>query len=138
MSTHFDEGPDGEFRCHCGRAECDAPTAPSRLLILFLERMRAMYDAPIRVTRGNTCRAHNDDLVPPEQLGKPDEHVQKHGCLGADLECETSPERLELVKAATDAGIVRIGLGPKHIHVGVGLGPDFVQGVLWLETHPGA
>ena len=74
---------DAEFICRCQRPECDAPKAPSRLLLLYLDRMREMYGEPIRVTSGNRCavwNAHEGGVAGSE-------HVRPGGCVDRSRAC---------------------------------------------------
>ena len=105
-----------EFACRCGRPECDAPKDCHRLLRLYLNRAREMLGAPIVVTSGNRCAWHN------AQVGgvAVSEHVDSEGCLGADLACTTSTARALLLDAIRHAGITRVVLYPRHVHVGIG------------------
>lgn len=110
---------DAEFRCQCGRAECDAPTGPHRLLGLYLDRVREMYGQPLVVTSGNRCAVHNAN----EGGGAVSEHVWPDGCLGADVRCGGSRDRARLLDAIRQAGVTRVGLYAAHVHIGIG---DFV------------
>lgn len=109
--------PEVEFACRCGRgAECRAPKQPHRLLLLYLDQAREVYGHPIIVTSGNRCAWWN-----LRQGGEdPSEHVQADGCLGADIACSSSRERAFLLNAIRLAGITRVGVYPRHLHVGVG------------------
>lgn len=123
--TNF--APD-EFRCRCGRPECDAPKDCHRLLRLYLDRMRDMLGVAIVVTSGNRCAEWNK-----RQGGQPDsEHVNADGCLGADVACANSALRWRMLDAARHAGFTRIGVYPKHLHVGVGDMPRFPPNVVWV------
>ena len=122
---------DEEFRCKCARATCDAAKTPHRLLLMYLERMREMYGGPLVVTSGNRCAPWN-----LQQGGQAvSEHVQPEGCLGCDLACPTSGQRWRMLDAARQAGLVRIGIYPKHLHVGVGEAPAFPVNVVWLGSY---
>lgn len=48
-----------EFKCKCGN--CDYDTVDVELVIL-LQELRDHFKAPIRVTSGNRCPAHNQDV----------------------------------------------------------------------------
>lgn len=102
------------FTCPCGR-ECDAPKGPSPLLLGVLNRTRALYGAPMAVTSGPRCRAYN------AQVGGADdsEHTVATGCEGADVACVGSRMRWGIVNAAIQAGVTRIGIGDRFIHLGV-------------------
>lgn len=109
---------DREFYCPCQRAECDAKRGPHRLLRLYLDRAREMLGAPITVTSGNRCAAHNADVHGEDKS----EHVYPEGCVGADLHAGTSRERWALTDACRHAGFTRFVYyhGDAHIHVGIG------------------
>lgn len=99
------------FRCACGRPDCDAPP-PSAKLLDALEALRRVYGGPIIVTSGPRCRDWN-----AEQKGEPNsEHLYGDA---ADLACPTSAVRWNLVSAARHVGILRLGIGPSFLHVGV-------------------
>ena len=50
-----------EFRCPCGR--CGGfPVEPSEKLVKLADRVREHFDAPVTVTSGVRCQAHNDEL----------------------------------------------------------------------------
>lgn len=111
-----------EFFCKCGRAECDAPKAPSRILVLSLDRMREMYGRPLIVTSGLRCASWN-----AAQGGVPgSEHMTGEG---ADLACPDSRSRWSMLDAARHAGFARIGIGKTFLHVGVS--STALQNVVW-------
>ena len=118
---------DEEFHCRCGRPECDAPKAPSRLLALYLDRMRDLYGGPLIVNSGNRCAVWNQ-----QQGGVANsEHVRVRGCEGADLQCRSSRERWTMLDAARHAGFTRIGIGKTFLHVGCGTSEQDVEPVIW-------
>jgi hypothetical protein len=127
---------DEEFACPCSREECDAPQGPHRLLRLYLDRAREMLGAPIIVTSGNRCAAHNADVG-----GETDsEHVFPEGCLGADVAAVDGIDgrsRYLLVEAVRQAGFTRLGLyRDNHVHVGIGDAVDehrFPPQVIWVR-----
>ncbi len=123
--SHF---TDDEFLCRCGRPECDAPTKPSRLLRLYLDRMREMYDAPIVVNSGNRCAFWNEH----EGGVAGSEHERAEGCEGADVRCLGSRERWKMLDAARQAGFTRVGIGKTFLHVGVGTRESDALNVIWL------
>lgn len=115
---------DEEFRCPCGAADCSAPVGPHRLLGLYLDRAREQYGQPIVITSGNRCHTHNQ-LVGGEAKS---EHVWPGGCLGADVRCVTSRDRARLLDALRLAGVTRVGIYGRHLHVGVG---DMIDAATW-------
>jgi uncharacterized protein YcbK (DUF882 family) len=100
-----------EFICRCGRPECDALLEPTLRLVVSLDRMREFYGSPIIVESGLRCPFWN-----ARQGGEDDsEHLTGEG---ADLRCRSSRERWAMLSAALRAGITRVGIYGRHIHVG--------------------
>lgn len=57
---HFDRE---EFRCKCGGAYCDGfPAEPSEKLIRLADRVREHFGAPMIVSSGVRCDAHNANV----------------------------------------------------------------------------
>lgn len=48
---------------------------------------------------------------------------------GADIRCNTSANRMKIVRALLDNGFRRIGIGKTYVHAG--LGRDLPQDVIW-------
>ena len=111
-----------EFACKCGIEGCSAPKAPHPSLLLKLEAMREIYGAPIVISSGLRCPAHNAKVG--GTTGS--EHLTGYG---ADLACPNSGVRWRLVAAALKAGFQRIGVGKNFLHVGVSRTHD--QDVIW-------
>lgn len=111
-----------EFRCKCGRSECDAPLAPHPELLTRLNIMRTLYNAPLYINSGNRCKFWN------KQKGGKDnsEHLTGEG---VDLRCLNSVDRHNILEAAIQAGFSRRGIGPDFLHVGVS--KDLAQNVVW-------
>lgn len=109
---------DREFYCPCQREDCDAKKGPHRLLRLYLDRAREMLGAPIVVTSGNRCPAHNAEVHGEAKS----EHVHPEGCVGADLHTPTSRDRWALTDACRHAGFTRLVYyhADSHMHVGIG------------------
>jgi hypothetical protein len=120
LSAHFSAR---EMACKCSLAPCPSALTPvDPRLLDVLERMRAAV-GPLRVTSGLRCERHN--LVVG---GAPDsEHL--YGA-AADLYADTAQRRMALVRAALDAGVTRIGVDRRFVHVGVSTAHP--ADVLWL------
>lgn len=52
-----------------------------------------------------------------------------------DISCTTSDARHALVSSAISQGVTRIGVYPKHIHLGIGSPPQFPTRVLWIGDY---
>jgi hypothetical protein len=130
VTRHF---TDDEFRCRCGAAACDAPTAPHDALLATLELVRYLYGGPVIITSGNRCAKHNASVGGE----KHSEHVQDGGCMGADIRWShlTSRQRYALLDAIRHAGITRVGVYKAHLHVGIGdkVGSGFPDCVVWTK-----
>ena len=48
---------------------------------------------------------------------------------GVDIRCNTSSNRMKIVRALLDNGFTRIGIGKTYIHAG--MGKDLPQNVIW-------
>ena len=116
ISPHFKRH---EFACkdQCGYA------SPSLRLIDLLERARGYYNAPLVVTSGCRCEAHNRAVGG----GSRSAHLTGEA---ADISCVASSERFDLLSALLRAGARRVGLGEGFVHVDVS--ETLVQDVAWL------
>ena len=112
-----------EFLCHCGRDECDAPKDLTPGLRETLERLRALYGAPLTVTSGLRCDFWNRH----EGGVQGSEHLTGEA---VDLACRDSGARMRLVTLASSLGITRVGISHTFVHLGVG--PKHPSHVLWL------
>lgn len=109
------------FACGCARPECDAPPPDDRL-VMTLELMRQYYGRAIHVTSGPRCRFRNE-----QEHGERDSaHLSGEA---ADLTCVYGPDRWDLIQAALQAGVRRVGIGKTFLHVDVAR--DKPQHVLW-------
>ena len=54
------------------------------------------------------------------------DHPQRKG---VDIRCNTSSNRMKIVRALLDNGFTRIGIGKTYIHAG--MGKDLPQNVIW-------
>jgi hypothetical protein len=117
--SHFT--PD-EFRCRCGRKDCDAPRTPDTRLIALLDRIRDRLGRPLRITSGARCAYWNVKVGGAIASG--------HLYAGeADVAVLGSTPRYELVRAALAEGCRRIGVGRDFVHLGVSA--QLAQDVLW-------
>ena len=116
MTEHFSRS---EFacRCGCGRADVDLR------LVSRLEMVRRVLDRPMVITSGARCPEWNRAVG-----GKPNSaHLQG---TAADIQCERSLERFELVREALAAGFRRVGIARDFVHLD--LADDLPQPRLWL------
>lgn len=96
-------------------SEVDFPTGDPRPELLGkLQRARDIAGIPFVITSG----------VRP---GDPKAHG---GGWAADIRCNTSADRLKMLRALMKAGFKRIGIYNKHIHVDVW--PDGPPNVAWV------
>ena len=101
------------FKCPCNHIDCDAPQ-PTQSLLDVLDRIREIYAKPISISSGPRCKKHNDS----KKVGgvKDSEHLTGEG---ADLVCNTSLDRWNMLNAILQVGVTRIGIGKTFLHVGV-------------------
>lgn len=100
-----------EFRCKCGREDCDAPPMRKDLLEK-LEALREEWGQPLRPTSGTRCKLRNDD---PSVKGAPkSEHL-----FGNAVDFYfSSPKDLErFVSLAEKFGFTGIGHGNGKVHI---------------------
>ncbi len=91
----------------------------------FLEKLdlaRSKFDKPIKINSGYRSETHNAKVG-----GKP----QSSHLIGyaADLHCNNSRDRFELVDCLMDVGFNRIGVGNTFIHVDSD--PNKSPNVMW-------
>ena len=114
-----------EFRCRCGRPECDAPMAPSDTLLERLEMLRARVGRPIVITSGLRCRWWNE-----HEHGEPNSgHLTGEE---VDVATANSHERWQLLAANWFSGpplFERLGIGATFLHLGTSL--TLPTGVCW-------
>jgi uncharacterized protein YcbK (DUF882 family) len=114
-----------EFYCKCKRKNCSGKT---RLihpdLSDKLERLRALYAAPIIISSGLRCAEHNAEVG-----GAPDSsHVLG---LAADIRCTNSVTRYELINLSmTHSLFSRIGISDMFLHLDCD--PQKAGDVIWL------
>lgn len=114
---------DHEYYCPCANPTCSGKRAPHPALDLKVEVIRQLTGRPVIVNSGVRCPEHNARVGGVEGS----EHVTGEG---ADLQCMSSRDRMDLVRAAIKAGIRRVGVGRQFVHVGVSR--EHPQDVMWL------
>ena len=119
-----------EFECPCmacsdKRALGNEMVNPVSDLISKLQTARDILGHSIIITSGVRCKAHNND---PDVGGS--EFSSHLGGLAADIKCEHSRQRWDLVDALKEAGFTRIG--PKKTFVHCDVDPNKPTDVLWL------
>jgi zinc D-Ala-D-Ala carboxypeptidase len=116
LSQHFEER---EFLCkHCGAGAGQI----SQRLIAMLEKIRQVYDRPMRVASGFRCPEHNAAVG-----GAPSSaHLTGEA---ADIFCVFSGDRFDLLGSALAAGARRVGIGDSFIHIDVST--TLPQDVCW-------
>lgn len=108
-----------EFACKCGCGRDDI----SLELVAVLQELREALGAPLTITSGVRCMAHNAAVG-----AKPSSaHVKG---LAADIACSDSRTRMLLVSLALHAGIGRVGIARTFVHLD--LDKTLPQEVLWL------
>jgi len=117
LSRHFTVQ---EMTCRCGCG--DHAVQPG--LLDRLERMRAIYGAPMTPTSAKRC----DDYAARVGIGKGDAHN-----LGwaVDIATRSGRERFAMLNAAREAGFRRLGIGRDFIHVDCGPEGLYPQDVIW-------
>jgi hypothetical protein len=111
-----------EFRCPC----CGRISLKENLLPC-LEKVRRIFKAPMCITSGFRCQAHNTDV------GGGPEHPSG---MAADIGLHDGWEVYALVKAAIEADIPRIGINSKknangryEFFVHLGISRDLPPGI---------
>jgi len=115
ITDHFTKD---EMRCRCGCGYLEWDDA----FMFKLEEVRQIFDRRMDVSSGSRCPAHNAAIG-----GVPDsEHIDG---AAVDIPITHSQDRYDLIAAALKAGITRIGVSDKFIHLGGGANKP--QHVLW-------
>lgn len=113
-----------EVRCRCcGSLGGDEVVSNARRLAKLLEFVRAGYQRPMVVRSWYRCPAHNKAVG-----GVPNSYHMRG--LAADIAIKSGEERYHLVRAAQAAGVERIGVYLKFVHLDIG--PDPAP-VLWVK-----
>lgn len=108
-----------EFDCkHTGMNDMQ----PEFMDILY--KIRQEYDKLMKVTSGYRHKTHPVEAKKTNSNG---EHTQGR-C--ADIACNTSSDRFQIVRIALKHGITRIGIADNFIHLGVG-GNGLPNCVIW-------
>lgn len=98
-----------EFMCKCG---CDSTgDVPMQVaFIMKLQKMRDLYNKPMKITSGYRCPEYNAKIGGAEN---------SYHMLGraADIYCPKSSDRYALIKYALEAGFRGIGIGDNFVHV---------------------
>ena len=110
-----------EFICPCCNKE--------GIQDLLVEKLQATHDllpknSVIIITSGYRCQKHNKS---DEVKGK--ENSAHLGGWAADIKCEYSTYRFNLIKALFEVGFTRIGRREKFVHVDID--PIKPKGVMW-------
>lgn len=98
-----------EFRCRCGRKDCDAPRMQKEF-VNKLQNLREDWGLPLRPTSGTRCKYHNEKIG-----GAP----QSQHLLGnaADFWFEHPSDTVAFVELAEKHGFGGIGAGAHLVHV---------------------
>ena len=107
-----------EFCCKCGCGLCN----PHPQLVAVLDAVRKDYGAPIHITSGCRCNAHN------EKVGGVPSSAHTKG-FAVDIRCDSSADRASLLPVL-QRYFDRIGIAKTFIHVD--LDPDLPHGVTWV------
>lgn len=116
-----------EMQCKCANKACRICNIDKA----FMERLQVFRDIagiPCKVLSGCRCPSHNAACG-----GKSDSDHLTTGskqCMGVDISCYSSRARFIILKAAIEAGFVRIGLAKTYIHLGIS--EELPQNVFWL------
>ena len=108
-----------EFACNCGCGEDGIDPA----LVIILQSVRDRIARRMVISSGVRCKEHNEEVGGVQNS----EHITGYG---VDVACSDSRMRHEIVSACMQAGVPRIGIGKRFIHIGVS--PDHPKDVLWL------
>ena len=92
-----------EFKCKCGRPECDA-AAPQARLLRKLDALREAWGRPLLLVSGSRCEAHNAAVG--GATGS--QHVKG---LAVDLFFSDEEEKMELVRLAARLKFGGVGWG---------------------------
>ena len=114
-----------EFRCKCGRPDCDAVRELSADFGQLLDDLRRGLGRPVVVTSGLRCPKWNERIGGDAKGGA---HIRGYA---VDLAVKNSSERFEVLRAVFGTRFFhRIGLGKTFIHLDTDPGLD--QNVVWL------
>ena len=88
-----------------------------------LEQCRYIFDKPMVINSGYRSPKHSIEAA----KDKPGEHSQG---MAADVACDSSRDRYDLVRAAIHAGFHRLGIADTYVHLGLSYRKD--KDVIWL------
>ena len=131
-----------EFACRCGCGE----DRISEDLVERLQLCRDAYGRGIQINSGCRCPSHNkkEGGSPTSSHLVQDREVDGNGWTGGkqetsvdvDVRCETSRDRFRLLLCLMEAGIRRIGIHPKFLHVDIDPAKDDEVAFLYLTSKP--
>jgi uncharacterized protein YcbK (DUF882 family) len=116
MSKYFS---DDELKCKCG---CNQNNVDTHFMSL-LDSLRAAVGQPLIINSGYRCPAYD------KELGGEGNHPTGRA---ADIRCEDSKLRYQIVAAAMMLGFGRIGVARGFIHLDLVTGGGKPHPVLWL------
>ena len=109
-------------------AEFDSPDEKgsgkkmSKDLLKMLDQTRDLYGSPMTITSGYRTEEHNEKVG-----GK--KHSSHLKGLAADIACDNSTDRYNLIDSLMKVGFNRIGIADTFIHVDIDL--DKAPFVIW-------
>lgn len=98
-----------EFRCHCGRPECDAPPMKAQF-IAKLQALRDSWGKPLSPTSGSRCARHNEEIGGAASS----EHLKGNAC---DFSFPGPKISREFAALAEKHGFGGIGIGRHLVHI---------------------
>ncbi len=119
-TKNFSLETDPLLACSCGHSKCDRRKLKQEILDR-LQRVRNVRGKSMRVTSGGRCPYH------PAEQGRTDTDHQ--ACVGVDIACANSVERMELNKLAVGFAVDALGVYDNHVHFAW---RDELPGVLWI------
>lgn len=120
LTDHFDSD---EFRCKCGNADCTQKPMDVAF-VARLEGARKLAGVPFAIQSGYRCPEYNATL---KGAVEDSAHTK---AMAADVACNGSGERYDIVSGALLAGFRRIGIGKTFVHLDTD--PEKPQDVIWL------
>jgi len=105
-------------------SEFDCPGLPgsgvnmSKELVSILDNIRKNLQRPIRISSGYRTKEHNESLLKRGyKASKNSEHLRGNA---VDIFVNSSSEKWEIVNAAIENSITRIGISSNFIHLDIG------------------
>jgi len=86
-------------------------------ILEMLDLAREKFDKPIKITSGYRTKEYNNELKKMGYKASPNSSHLKG--LAADIHCNNSKDRFELVDILLDVGFNRIGIANTFIHVDI-------------------